>query len=148
VPIARFNLDHSTDGNVEVVDLTPLLAQRLKQLRDDPAAAALLRGPALLHLFVIGSTAALTTLEYEVGLVKHDLPALLQKLIPDDARYEHEATWHDDNGHSHLRAALIGPSLTVPVQDGRLVTGEYQQIVLLELDTRPRRRSIVATLMA
>ena len=146
VPIHRFTLDVATDGNTEVVNLNPELSRRLRELADAAAAAG--RGPALLSLFVVGSTAALTTLEFEVGLVKHDLPGLLQKLIPDDARYEHEATWHDDNGHSHLRAALIGPSLSVPVQDGRLMTGEYQQIVLVDLDTRPRKRTIVATLLS
>ena len=101
----------------------------------------------MLSLFCVGSTVAITTLEYEVGLAKHDLPKLLQNLVPDDARYEHEATWHDDNGHAHLRAALIGPGLNVPLQDGRLLTGEYQQIVLIDCDTRPRKRTIIATLL-
>ncbi|MDB5173538.1 MAG: putative secondary thiamine-phosphate synthase enzyme, partial [Phycisphaerales bacterium] len=87
------------------------------------------------------------TLEYETGLVKHDLPNLLQKLVPDDIRYEHEATWNDDNGHSHIRAALIGPSLTVPFENGRLMTGEYQQVVLIDFDTRPRRRTVIGTIL-
>ena len=145
VPIHRFTLDVATDGNSEVVNLSPELARRLRDLSDSKLGVG--RGPALLSLFVVGSTAALTTLEFEVGLVKHDLPRLLQKLIPDDARYEHEATWHDDNGHSHLRASLIGPGLQIPVQDGRMLTGEYQQVVLVDCDTRPRKRTIVATLL-
>ena len=99
----------------------------------------------MLLAFVAGSTAALTTIEYEVGLIKHDLPALLQRLIPDDARYEHEATWHDDNGHAHLRASLIGPSLSVPIADGKLLTSTYQQVVLIDFDTRPRKRTVIAT---
>lgn len=144
MPIHRFTLDVATDGNAEVVNLSPDLARRLRQLADAAPDAA---GPGLLSLFVAGSTVALTTLEFEVGLVKHDLPDLLQRLIPDDVRYEHEATWHDDNGHAHLRAALIGPDLSIPVQDGRLMTGEYQQVVLVDLDTRPRKRTVVATLV-
>src|SRR5437764_1877944 len=91
----RFTLDIATDGNADVVNLSPELNTRLREVR----------GQAMAFLFVVGSTAALTTLEFEPGLVKHDLPALLQKLVPDDARYEHEATWNDDNGHAHLRAA-------------------------------------------
>src|SRR3954468_11585571 len=136
----RFTLDIATDGNADVVNLNPELAARLRDLKD-------VRGPAMAFLFVVGSTAALTTLEYEPGLVKHDLPRLLQRLVPDDGRYEHEATWNDDNGHSHLRAALIGPSLAIPIADGRLMTGEYQQVVLVDFDTRPRRRTVIVTVV-
>ena len=136
----RFTIEVQTDGNSAVVNLSPELARKLRDLRD-------VRGPAMAFLFVVGSTAALTTLEYEPGLVKHDLPALLQRLIPDDARYEHEATWNDDNGHSHLRSALIGSSLAVPIADGKPLTGEYQQVVLIDFDTRPRRRTVIVTVM-
>jgi secondary thiamine-phosphate synthase enzyme len=135
----RFTLSIGTDGNNDIVNLSPELSQRLRALD--------LRGDGLLFLFVVGSTAALTTLEFEPGLVKHDLPAVLQRLIPDDARYEHESTWNDDNGHSHVRAALIGPSLTVPVSNGKMLTGEYQQVVLIDFDTRARRRTVVCTVM-
>lgn len=145
--IYRFILEVPTEGNSEVVNLNPEIANRLRELRSHPTAEAFTRGPAMLSLFCVGSTVAITTLEYEVGLAKHDLPKLLQNLVPDDARYEHEATWHDDNGHAHLRAALIGPGLNVPLQDGRLLTGEYQQIVLIDCDTRPRKRTIIATLL-
>jgi len=134
----RFSLEVETDGNTDIVNLSPELAKRLRDIR----------GQGILHLFVIGSTAALTTIEYEPGLIKHDLPAILQKLIPDDARYEHEATWNDDNGHSHIRSALVGPGLSIPFSDGKLLTGEYQQVVLIDFDTRPRRRTIVATVIA
>ena len=133
----RFTLEVETDGNTDIVNLSPELAKRMRDLR----------GQGVVHLFVIGSTAALTTVEYEPGLIKHDLPAVLQRLIPDDARYEHEATWNDDNGHSHVRAALLGPSLTVPFSDGKLLTGEYQQVVFLDFDTRPRRRKVVGTVL-
>jgi secondary thiamine-phosphate synthase enzyme len=133
----RFTLHVATEGNTDIINLSPELTRQL----------AGGKGEGLLHLFVGGSTAALTTVEFEPGLVKHDLPALFQRLIPDDAHYNHEATWNDDNGHSHVRAALLGPGLIVPVSDGRLLTGEWQQIVLIDFDTRPRRRSIICTLL-
>ena len=133
----RFVIELSSEGNNELTDLTGELAGRLRGLKGD----------GVLHLFVVGSTAALTTIEFEPGLVRHDLKDAMQRLIPDNIPYHHEATWHDDNGHAHIRAALIGPSLTVPFHDGKLLTGEYQQIVLIDFDTRPRRRKIVATLL-
>ncbi len=133
----RFKIEFATEGNCEVVNLTQKLAE---QLRD-------ISGDGVVHLFAVGSTAALTTLEFEPGLVRHDLRATLQKLIPDDARYEHEATWNDDNGHSHLRAALIGPQLTIPFSNGRMLIGEYQQPVFIDLDTRPRRRTVIGTIL-
>jgi secondary thiamine-phosphate synthase enzyme len=131
----RFKLEIETDGSNDILNVSEPLKP---QLRD-------LRGEGVLHLFLVGSTAALTTMEYESGLVKHDMMEVLQRLVPDDAHYVHEATWNDDNGHSHVRAAMIGPSLMVPFADGRLLTGEYQQVVLLEFDTRPRRRTIICT---
>ena len=133
----RFILEIDTDGNTEIVNLNPELSRRLRDLR----------GEGIVNLFSVGSTAGLTTLEFETGLVKHDVPNVFQRLIPDDARYEHEATWNDDNGHSHIRAALIGPSLTVPFSNGKLLTGEYQQVVLIDFDTRPRRRTIICTVL-
>lgn len=133
----RFTLELETDGSNDIVNLSPELANRLREVR----------GNGIVNLFVVGSTAALTTLEYETGLVKHDVPDVLQRLIPDDARYEHEATWNDDNGHSHIRSALIGASLTVPFSDGKLLTGEYQQVVLIDFDTRPRRRVVICTVL-
>jgi secondary thiamine-phosphate synthase enzyme len=92
-------------------------------------------------VFVVGSTAAITTIEYESGL-KQDMATLLERLIPRDAPYAHEARWHDDNGHSHLRASLLGPSLTIPIVGGRMTLGAWQQIVLLDFDTRPRTRTV------
>jgi secondary thiamine-phosphate synthase enzyme len=133
----RFTLDVETDGNNDIVNLSAELGRRAREFKGD----------GIVNLFVVGSTAALTTLEYETGLVKHDLPNLLQRLIPDDARYEHEATWNDDNGHSHIRAALIGPSVTIPFSKGKLLMGEYQQVVLIDFDTRPRRRTIICTVL-
>lgn len=92
-------------------------------------------------VFVVGSTAAVTTVEYEPGLVS-DLRGALDRLYPKGEDYEHHRRWGDGNGHSHVRAALIGPSLTVPVVDGRLQLGTWQQIVFLELDVRPRSREL------
>jgi secondary thiamine-phosphate synthase enzyme len=134
----RFTIEVATEGDGDVINLSPEIARHADRLRGD----------GLLHLFVAGSTAALTTVEYEPGLVKHDLPALFQRLAPDDAHYDHEATWNDDNGHSHLRAALVGPGLTVPFADGKLLTGEWQQVVLIDFDTRPRRRTVICTAIA
>ena len=94
------------------------------------------------------SFAETTTLEFEPGLVKHDMQNVLQRLIPDDAPYEHERTWNDDNGHSHVRAAFLGPELTVPFSGGKLLTGEYQQVVLIDFDTRPRKRKIICTVIS
>jgi secondary thiamine-phosphate synthase enzyme len=133
----RFTIQVETEGNNDIVNLQQQVAQKLSAISGD----------GVLSLFVVGSTAALTTLEFETGLVKHDLPNVLQRLIPDDARYEHEATWNDDNGHSHIRAALIGPSIIVPFANGRLLTGEYQQVVLIDFDTRPRRRTVIGTIL-
>jgi secondary thiamine-phosphate synthase enzyme len=104
-------------------------------------------GDGVVHLFSVGSTCALTTIEYEPGLVQHDLKATFQKLVPDDASYDHEATWNDDNGHAHIRASLIGPSLSVPFSNGKLLIGEYQQIVFIDFDTRPRRRRVIGTIV-
>ena len=93
-------------------------------------------------VFISGSTAALTTIEYEPGL-KHDFPEMLSRVAPRNIEYEHDNTWHDGNGHSHVRASLIGPSLTIPFMNNVLLLGTWQQIVLIEMDTRPRRRSII-----
>jgi secondary thiamine-phosphate synthase enzyme len=133
----RFTFTVSTEGNTDIVNLSAELARRCAETK----------GEALLHIFVGGSTAAITTLEFEPGLVKHDLPRILQQIAPDDAHYDHEATWNDDNGHSHVRSALLGPGLTIPVSSGKLLTGEWQQVVLIDFDTRPRRRNIICTII-
>jgi len=96
----------------------------------------------VLVIFVSGSTAGITTIEYEPGL-KKDFPRMLSRLAPNDIEYEHDNKWRDGNGHSHVRASLIGPSLTVPFKDKRLMLGVWQQIVVLEMDIRGRERNIV-----
>jgi secondary thiamine-phosphate synthase enzyme len=97
-------------------------------------------------LFVPGATGAITTIEHEPGLVQ-DLGEALERLMPQDIEYAHNLKWHDGNGHSHIRASLVGPSLTVPFLEGRLMLGTWQQIVFLEMDNRPRRRRIVVQIM-
>lgn len=93
-------------------------------------------------IFVPGSTGAVTTMEYEPGLLK-DIPRALERLAPKNMPYDHHETWHDDNGRSHVRASILGPSLTVPVHDGHLIHGTWQQLVFIELDTQPRTRKLV-----
>jgi secondary thiamine-phosphate synthase enzyme len=97
-------------------------------------------------LFVPGSTGALTTIEYEPGLLA-DFPLALERLAPKGVSYEHESRWHDGNGHSHVRASIIGPSLCVPFQDRKLTLGTWQQIVFLELDIRTRDRTVIVQLV-
>jgi secondary thiamine-phosphate synthase enzyme len=126
----------STRGDSQMIDLTPRVQAVLEEQR-------FREGQAL--VFVSGSTAALTTVEFEPGL-QQDLPAAFERLAPRSLRYAHEQTWHDDNGHSHVRASLLGPSLAVPFKDGRLLLGTWQQITLIDFDTRPRRREIVVQL--
>jgi secondary thiamine-phosphate synthase enzyme len=123
-----------TTGNCDVVNIT-----------DQVGAAVALSDVKFgtVTLFNIGSTAGITTTEYEPGLAEHDLRAAFEKIAPENARYEHEETWHDDNGHAHVRASLLGPSLSVPVVDGQLTLGTWQQIILIDFDTRPRTRTVV-----
>lgn len=98
----------------------------------------------LVNVFNVGSTGAVGTIEFEPGL-EQDLPAMLDKLIPPSRSYGHEQAWHDGNGHSHLQATLLGPSLTVPIRDGKPMLGTWQQIFYLECDVRSRQRTIVIT---
>ena len=97
-------------------------------------------------VFVPGATAGVTTIEFEPGLL-HDFPAAMERFAPRDIRYLHDETWHDGNGHSHVRASTVGPSLTVPLAAGGLVLGTWQQIVLVDFDNRPRDRRVVVTVM-
>ena len=100
----------------------------------------------LINIFNVGSTAAVGTIEFEPGL-QRDLPSSLTRLIPPSRDYEHEQTWHDGNGHSHLQATLLGPSLTVPISEGKLVLGTWQQIFHLECDVRARQRTLMLTII-
>jgi secondary thiamine-phosphate synthase enzyme len=125
-----------TRGDAEILDLTAEV-QALVERHGFRAGHAL--------VFVPGSTAGVTTIEFEPGLL-HDLPAAFERLAPRGIRYRHDDTWHDGNGHAHVRASLLGPSLQVPFEDGRLLLGTWQQIVLVDFDNRPRRREIVVQL--
>ncbi len=131
-------IDRETSGNDQILDLTAEIRSLVREsgIRTGQVTA-----------MVTGSTAALSTLEYEPGLVTHDIAAALEGIAPRDGVYEHEKTWNDDNGHSHVRATLIGPSLALPIVDGEVPLGTWQQIVLLDFDTRPRRRRVAVTLL-
>ena len=98
------------------------------------------------NVFNVGSTAAVGTIEFEPGL-QHDMPAILDKLIPPSRAYGHEQAWHDGNGHSHLQATLLGPSLTVPIAEGKPALGTWQQIFHLECDVRGRHREVIVTVL-
>jgi secondary thiamine-phosphate synthase enzyme len=126
-----------TSGQGDAHDVTPLVVDQL-------AGSSLADGLATVS--VVGSTAAVTTIEFEPGAIA-DLNALLERLAPRKGDYRHHLQWGDDNGSSHVRAALLGPSVTIPFADGRLVLGTWQQIMLLELDTRGRRREVVVQLI-
>src|SRR5262245_42482505 len=126
-----------TKGHCDIHDLTSAVRQAL-------AASGLQEGQAL--VFVTGSTAGITTVEFEPGLVR-DMREFFDRLIPEDRDYFHHATWGDDNGSSHLRSALLKTSLTIPFKDGQLLNGTWQQVVLVDFDTRPRQRSVILQLM-
>ena len=130
-------LKFRTHREGEIVDITEQ-TQRIIE------SSKLKHGVAI--LFVPGSTAALTTIEFEPGLLT-DLSLALDRLAPKKAPYEHEKRWHDGNGHSHVRASMIGPDLSVPFLDKKLALGTWQQIVFLELDVRPRDRTVIVQLV-
>ena len=120
----------------------------MHDLTEQVAAAVSASGvqTGVVHVFNVGSTAALGTIEFEPGL-QHDLPAILDKLVPPSRSYGHEQAWHDGNGHSHLQATILGPSLTAPVAGGKLLLGTWQQIFHLECDVRSRQRTVVVTVV-
>ena len=122
-----------TRGEGDILDVTSAVAEAVVETK--------LRN-GIVTVFVPGSTGALTTIEYEPGLLK-DLPDMLERVAPKNLVYEHEKRWHDGNGHSHVRASLIGPSLTVPFFNGRLTLGTWQQIIFVELDVRSRSRNLI-----
>jgi len=126
-------LVEKTQGNCDIIDLTRKVEEQIRKEKIQKG---------LVTLFVSGSTAALTTVEYEPGLIQ-DLKELLERLIPSHKKYHHDDRWGDDNGFSHLRASVFGPSLQIPVESGHLVLGTWQQIVLLDFDNRPRTREII-----
>lgn len=124
-------------GEGDMIDITPETSKMLAEskLRD-----------GIITIFVSGSTAAVTTIEYEPGL-KQDFPNMLSRIAPRNMEYQHENMWHDGNGHSHVRASLIGPSLTIPFKNSTLMLGTWQQIVFLEMDARKRDRNVILQMM-
>ncbi|HEX2916625.1 MAG TPA: secondary thiamine-phosphate synthase enzyme YjbQ [Chloroflexia bacterium] len=127
----------NTRGNNDVQDIT-------SKLNDLITSANLHNGTAT--LFVQGSTAGLTTLEFEPGVIE-DLGEMFELMAPSQKKYKHEARWHDGNGHSHVRAALLGPSIVIPFVEGELTLGTWQQVVVVDFDNRARQREIVVQLM-
>ena len=132
----QFRVD--TQGHSQVLNITDQVRRCVESGRITSGIAT---------VFVIGSTAAITTTEFEPGLVNRDLKVAFEGIAPENAEYLHEQTWHDDNGHSHVRASLVGPSLTVPFTDGQLLLGTWQQIVLMDFDTRPRTRQLIVQVL-
>lgn len=130
-------LSLSTGGENDVLDITGEVQRAVED-------SGLVDGIAV--IFVPGSTAAVTTIEYEPGLAK-DFPDMLERVAPKSVDYEHQKAWHDDNGRSHVKASLVGPSLSVPFEDGSLTLGTWQQIIFVELDIKPRRREVVVQVM-
>ncbi len=120
-------------GESDIIDLNDMVSEKITE-------SGISNG--IVTVFVAGSTGALTTIEYEPGLLK-DFPDMLSRIAPNEINYEHEERWHDGNGRSHVKASLVGPSLTIPFKDGSLLLGTWQQIVFVELDTRGRSRNLI-----
>lgn len=137
MPIKTSSISLSTRGNADVHDITDQISRNILQsgLNDGTVT-----------IFCPSSTSALTTIEYESGALS-DLRRLFDEIIPQNREYAHNERWHDGNGHSHVRAALLGPSLTIPFVDGQLTLGTWQQIIYLDFDNRPRQRRLVLQLM-
>ena len=132
------HLRFSTDGHGDVIDLTEGVASVVRSAGVEEGVAS---------VFVPGATAAITTMEHEPGGI-HDLRATLDRLIPTQGDYEHNRLNHDTNSHAHIRAAIVGPSETIPIRDGRLQTGTWQQVVLVDFDDRRRQRTVVVQVLS
>jgi secondary thiamine-phosphate synthase enzyme len=127
------NIQIKSKRENDIIDITEQTSKAVKDCKIENG---------IVTVFVTGSTAAITTIEYEPGL-QEDFPKMLSRIAPKDIKYAHDDMWHDGNGHSHVRASLIGPSITIPFIEGRLTLGTWQQIVLLEMDARPRERKVI-----
>lgn len=126
-------ISFSTQGEVQIKDITDMVQRAISESKSTNG---------IVTVFVPGATGAVTTIEYEPGLL-NDFPRILERISPKNLDYEHELRWHDGNGHSHCRASLLGPSLTVPFTQKKLMLGTWQQIVFVELDVRPRKRNVI-----
>lgn len=136
--ISTQTLQLKTGGHTDIVDITSKVQKALN-------ASGISEGSVLVS--AIGSTTGITTVEYEPGLVNHDIAHMLDKLAPYGVSYEHNKTWGDDNGAAHLRSTLIGTSQSIPFQNNKLILGTWQQIIFIDFDTRPRSREIVVQVM-
>lgn len=137
MPVKTFSLSLTTQGNADIHDLTVIIAQHVKQ-------SGLRNGTVT--VFCPSATSALTTIEFEDGALS-DLRRLFDEIVPPNREYAHNARWHDGNGHSHVRAALLGPSITIPFVNGDLTLGTWQQIIYVDFDNRPRQRELVLQVM-
>jgi len=127
----------STEGRGQIIDITPFVSSEVEKSLVQEGTAT---------VFVPGATAGLTTIEYEDGLID-DFHSLWERIAPERLHYAHNARWGDGNGHSHIRASLLGPSIVIPVTKGRLTLGTWQQIILVDFDNRPRKRRFVCQIM-
>ena len=135
--VATEQVSIQSRGEGDILDITDRVAEAVAKSKVKDG---------IVTVFVTGSTGAVTTIEYEPGLLK-DLPNALERIAPKSLRYEHEKMWHDGNGHSHVRASIIGPSITVPFVDGRLTLGTWQQLIFVELDIHSRSRKLILQIM-
>jgi len=131
--VKTFSLSLNTRGDADIHDITDAIAQQVSQ-------SGLKNGTVT--VFCPSATSGLTTIEFESGALS-DLRRLFDEIVPQNREYAHNARWHDGNGHSHIRAALLGPSLTIPFVNGELTLGTWQQVIYVDFDNRPRRRELV-----
>lgn len=127
-------IEFATKGHTDIIDLTPRIRQAL-------AETGLREGQVT--VFGVGSTTGISTVEYEPGLVDHDVKNMLSQIAPYGKNYQHNKTWGDDNGAAHLRSTLVGTSYVAPFSNGQLLLGTWQQVIFIDFDTRPRQRSVV-----
>lgn len=137
ITIQTKKITEKTAGHCDIIDITPKLREAIQKEKITTGT---------ITLFVAGSTAALTTIEHEPGLIQ-DLKEFVERLIPSNRRYHHDDRWGDDNGFSHVRATLFGPSVSIPIENGSPSLGTWQQVILLDFDNRPRTREIIVQLI-
>ncbi|MBN1289587.1 MAG: YjbQ family protein [Actinobacteria bacterium] len=133
MPVFSYDYSVPTKGNGEVIDISSEIAEAVRSSE---------LGEGIVNVFVPGATAGVTTIEYEPGLVE-DISDMFEKIVPVQVEYKHNLRWQDGNGHSHIRASLLGPSLTVPFSDGRLQMGIWQQVILIDFDNKSRDRKFI-----
>ena len=131
-------LEIKTQGNCHIINITDKVQDAIvkSEIND-----------GIVCVFNIGSTASISTIEFEPGLAEHDIEAALEKIAPQNAHYEHEKMWHDDNGHAHVRATLVGPSISIPIKTGKMTLGTWQQIIIMDFDTKARNRKVVCQIL-